>query len=548
MASGISAGIENVERLYADVGTQEGSLMEQVLFLYYAGVDIEVTVGTAEKAFEYSEALRGRGFLAEMGTTAALRLPGITEAERKNIERLTQEITSTRNILDGLSSQQAESAVDITRSADASRRLNALEIELATLNASITDRIPQYGILRNPAPVSIKDARSWCGEDTAVLEYVLWDDTVEFNPVTRGFIWEGMTEKPTINSYCLVLTQDGVTPVLLDHTFDYTGTIKQFRQFVAESRGAFFVETMRGALYEKLVKPALPYIPENIKSIVIVPDGQLAYLPFDILRENNDSPDFGETYALSLSPSVSVSILAQKRDFQNDGTILAFADAVYNQDEVGTDRGQRAFDGEKWNNLPGTAAEIASLQKIARSHYHDITVYMKDEVRESVIKELSARRRLRQYPIIHFACHGYFDENDPSASGIVLSEVSETHEPDDENDGYLTIPEIAVLEFNSKMVLLSACETGLGETKRGQGMVGLSRAFLVAGGGNVGVSLWKIDDSGTSLFMEALYTKVLAENKTFRQAYYEVKNEFRHGKFGEQYTLPLYWAAFILYE
>jgi CHAT domain-containing protein len=48
--------------------------------------------------------------------------------------------------------------------------------------------------------------------------------------------------------------------------------------------------------------------------------------------------------------------------------------------------------------------------------------------------------------------------------------------------------------------------------------------------------------------MEALYTKVLAENKTFRQAYYEVKNEFRHGKFGEQYARPMYWAAFILYE
>jgi CHAT domain-containing protein len=547
MASGISAGIEKVEQYRSNESTQGSSLMEQVLFLYYAGVDLEVNLGAKEKAFEYSEALRGRGFLEEMGTSAALRLPGITEAERRNVERLTQEIANTRNILNA-SGSQAQSAGDITRSADANRRLNTLEMELAELDALITDRIPLYGMLRNPSPVSMEDARAWCDRDTAVLEYVLWDDAIDFSPITRGATWEGMTERPTINSYCIILTRDGVTPVLLDHDFDYSSTVKEFRQLVAESRAPYRVEELRSILYEKLIKPAIPYIPPHIKNIIIVPDGQLAYLPFDILRENSQSTDFGETYALSLSPSVSVSVLAKTRNFQKEGSILAFADAVYNQEGLGTDRGQRAFDGQNWQNLPGTAAEIVSLQNIARSQYQDVAVYTKDEVRESTIKNLSARGRLRQYPIIHFACHGYFNEEDPGLSGIVFSEVSETHEPDDENNGYLTIPEIAVLEFNSQMVLLSACETGLGETKRGQGMVGLSRAFLVAGAGNVGVSLWKINDAGTSRFMEALYTKVLVENKTFRQAYHEVKNEFRHGKFGEEYTNPVFWAAFTMYE
>jgi len=142
----------------------------------------------------------------------------------------------------------------------------------------------------------------------------------------------------------------------------------------------------------------------------------------------------------------------------------------------------------------------------------------------------------------------FFNEDDPGKSGIVLSEVSQSHKSDEENDGYLTIPEIVLLDLNSRMVLLSACETGLGEMKRGQGMVGLTRAFLVAGTSNIGVSLWKIDDTGTSFFMDALYQKVLGDNKSFRDAYYEVKNDFRHGVFGEQYTKPMYWAAFVLYE
>jgi hypothetical protein len=316
MASGISAGIEKVEQLRSYESSQGSSLMEQVLFLYYAGVDLEVNVGAKEKAFEYSEALRGRGFLEEMGTAAALRLPGVTEAERQNVERLTQEITNTRNILGASDSQQTQSAADITRSADANRRLNALEKELAELDASIADRIPQYRFLRNPSPVSMEKAREWCDKDTAVLEYVLWDDTVDFNPVTKGTTWEGMTERPGINSYCLILTKDGVTPVLLDYDFDYTGKIKDFRRLVAESNT---VEVLRNDLYEKLIKPVIPHLPANIKNIIIVPDGQLAYLPFDILRENSESPDFGETYALSLSPSVSVSILAKKEIFKKRG-------------------------------------------------------------------------------------------------------------------------------------------------------------------------------------------------------------------------------------
>jgi CHAT domain-containing protein len=342
-----------------------------------------------------------------------------------------------------------------------------------------------------------------------------------------------------------VLTKDGVTPVPLDSGFDYNGTVKRFREAVSKGRN---LEVSRNALYEHLIAPVLPHLPAGVKNIIIVPDGELAYLPFDILRPDYESPDFGETYALSLSPSVSVSMLAAKEGDLRNMAILAFADAVYNMDGEGADRGQRAFDGEKWINLPGTAAEVGAVQRIADEQNRPIAVYLQEDVSEETIKYLSVRGELARYPIIHFACHGYFNEDEPGRSGIVMSEVSQEHEPGEENDGYLTIPEIMALNFSAGMVLLSACETGLGEMRRGQGMVGLARAFLVSGTGSVGVSLWKIDDAGTSLFMTALYQKVLAEGKTFREAYYEVKNAFRHGEFGEDYARPMYWAAFTMYE
>jgi CHAT domain-containing protein len=300
----------------------------------------------------------------------------------------------------------------------------------------------------------------------------------------------------------------------------------------------------------------LPYIPKGIKNIIIVPDSNLANLPFDILRENATSPDFGETYSLSLSPSISVSALARQVQPSQDMAILAFGNAVYNKNQTDSDNSSRGFSLDEkghitWNNLPGTGAEVQGIEKIAEANGDAFAPYLGEDVREDTVKELSREGELRRYPIIHFACHGYFDDKNAGNSGIVFSEVSgkdTADDPDDKDDGYLTIPEIAVMDFDAKMVVLSACETGLGQMENSKSMVGLTRAFLVAGTQNVGVSLWEVNDESTSKFMDAVYTKVLAKGESFRQAYYEVKNDFRHGKYGKDMEAPMFWAAFVLYE
>jgi CHAT domain-containing protein len=485
-----------------------------------------------------------------MGAEAAIRLPGVRPEEQNRFKSLNAEIEYQRNILarSDTSNTIKPEGENAANYAAAAQRLRKAEEDLAVLDADIGKRIPKYKELCDSKPVDIGRAQDYCGDDRVVLEYVLWD-TAGYKPVKSGY--SGLSDTPpAINSYCLVLTKDGVTAVPLDPDFDYNKAARDLRQWVSgPGANPSYYEQQRNELYDKLIKPVLPKIPGGVKNIVIVPDGELAYLPFDILRASNNSndKDFGETYALSLSPSVSVSVLAQKEGLTLNAPILAFANAVYNLEDQGGDRGQRGYDGQVWQNLPGTAAEVNALQEIAREQQKEIAVYLREEVTEQAVKELSASRELQRYPIIHFACHGYFDEEEPARSGIVLSEVSDERNAEDENNGYLTVPEIAVLNFNSRIVLLSACETGLGDMKRGEGMVGLARAFLVAGAGNVGVSLWKINDTATSLFMEELYKKVLVEGKTFREAYYEVKNDFRQGKHAG-YTRPAYWAAFTMYE
>lgn len=110
-------------------------------------------------------------------------------------------------------------------------------------------------------------------------------------------------------------------------------------------------------------------------------------------------------------------------------------------------------------------------------------------------------------------------------SSVLFSEVSGALK-DSNDDGYLTISETALLNLNADLVCLSACETGLGEMKAGDGMVGLTRAFMVAGAKQVGASLWCVDDEATAKFMSSMYEKVVKNGMDYPTAYQKTKAEF----------------------
>ena len=195
-------------------------------------------------------------------------------------------------------------------------------------------------------------------------------------------------------------------------------------------------------------------------------------------------------------------------------------------------------------DLPGTLTEVNALRDgVFTSVGYDERVQRKAS--ESEIKQLSASGKLKEYSIVHLACHGYFDKNKAENSSVLFSEVSGRLTGISREDGYLTIPETALLNLDADMVCLSACNTGKGDVRKGDGMVGLPRAFMVAGAKRVGVSLWCIDDEATAEFMTRMYRKVEKEGKSYSSAYREVKAEFRAD---EKWGHPYYWAAFVLYE
>jgi len=542
MRRALAMAIDRIENIRSS-GARGPQFMLENLYLYYAGVDYEIFFDNYKKAFEYSEALRSRGFLDQMGTEAALHLDSLDPSDVLRVRNLLKEIDKCMNILNSYREKTVEAD---KRFVSAGQRLEKAEKQLAELEEKITQQEPRYAKLRKPSIISADKAVAFCGEDRVILEYVLWDGN--------------LTKDLSIDSYCLVISKDGINAVKLDPQYNYTEMTNRLRQKIFNEDEPSF-EYERKSLYNALIQPVLNKIPANVKEILIVPDGNLAYLPFDILRDSKGK-DFGEKYSITISPSISVSALAAGSGVSQE-PIIAFGGAWYNKKKKNTDRSYEitippensedlnnsdiktagAYYSKRkfaWSNLPGTELEVKGLGEISANS----KIFLGKNVTEAKVKELSRRGDLAKYPVIHFACHGYFNSDAPILSGLVMSEVS-GRLPRNSEDGYLTVPEMAGLNLNAHIVVLSACETGRGEIIRGDGMIGLTRSLLVAGARSVGVSLWSISDEPTVDFMLSVYNKALREGKSFRTAYFETKQQSRKSIFWHH---PRYWAGFVLYE
>ncbi|MEL7145415.1 MAG: CHAT domain-containing tetratricopeptide repeat protein [Bacteroidota bacterium] len=220
--------------------------------------------------------------------------------------------------------------------------------------------------------------------------------------------------------------------------------------------------------------------------------------------------------------------------------------------------GSPAFNSEKYDALPGTLSEVNSIEGIASSQSIPTTKFTETEATEKNFSKAT------EAEVLHVATHGFFiEKKDRTAkssgenlidngaldalmrSGIVLADqdVQDQRDITDNNDGLVTAYEITTMDFpDTEIVVLSACETGLGEIKTGEGVYGLQRSFLVAGARSVIMSLWKVDDKATKEFMINFYNNWLStgdKHEAFNQARRNLKTK---------YESPYYWGAFILIE
>jgi CHAT domain-containing protein len=250
----------------------------------------------------------------------------------------------------------------------------------------------------------------------------------------------------------------------------------------------------------------------NASKLGIIPHGPLHYLSFATLSHGNKF--LIDDFSLFYLPSASVMEYTwKKRVEEKNLKVLAIGNP---------DLGDPVFD------LPFSEHEVATI----KWNFPDITVLTKELATEEWVAD-----NIDRFGIIHMASHGEFNTINPLFSAIKLSGSKESALS--RSDGNLEVSEVFGLKINADMVVLSACQTGLGKVTSGDDVIGLNRAFFYAGTHTVISSLWRVSDISTAVMIKQFYRQYRLHDKadSLRLAILHVKNRYPH---------PGYWGAFTL--
>lgn len=280
-------------------------------------------------------------------------------------------------------------------------------------------------------------------------------------------------------------------------------------------------------------------ISKEITRITIIPDGSLFVIPFEALltencRDNNFTkfPFLIKKYQINYNYS---SFLALKRMNQQRTTPeikwLGIA-PVFDAENPCT------YKGEQVRAIPETVTEVQAISDKIRSEKMSSEYLLRKDASETAIKTTD----LSSYNVIHIATHGTVNSEHPELSGLMLSQ-----KPGTTDDGMLYNGEIYNLKLNADLVVMSACETGLGKISQGEGVIGLGRSLIYAGAKNIVCSLWQVSDASTSALMINFYTNMLKASKKEQMAFTDKLHNAKLKMISEgKFAHPYFWSPFII--
>jgi CHAT domain-containing protein len=291
-------------------------------------------------------------------------------------------------------------------------------------------------------------------------------------------------------------------------------------------------------LFETLVSPGLD---DKLEKIIFIPDDILHYIPFEtLLTQKNGHHWLIKDYTIAYAPSITslYEIIEHEkaRRQKRKKDLLAFGDPYFGPDEekADTEDALKAVSSAKTSQFSRLEFSGLEIEKIAGLFKNKaVNVFKRENATEEQLKQLD----LLPYKILHFATHCIIDDKKPARSHIVFSVGSDSTE-----DEILQMREIFSLRLNSDLVTLSACQTGLGQLIKGEGIVGLSRSFFHAGASSAIISLWAVHDQATSQFMERCYSH-LRGSKSVMDALQKTKLEMIDSSV---LSHPYYWAGFVV--
>jgi CHAT domain-containing protein len=465
-------------------------------------VDVLLRLGRVDEAFEVSDASRSRALLENL--LASREAPaggGFTVRALSNGEPALRRVQALVARLDAV-----EETSVAERNAGTAAQTRSLLTELAAARTAYeelmiraAERDAAGSALLGSRRTRARDVQRFLHPGEALLEYLVAADRLTV----------------------FVVTADSVRSVTRKiGRADLSRRVRIARDVLEKRRASPIAESnVLAALYADLVDPAVSSgLLRDVHRLIVVPHASLSYLPFAALRRQRSHRYLVEDYAILHLPSAAALVFLRSAEAKAKRVAVEtqpIAFAPFDRDLPGSAREARAF-----------ARAIASSATIIGSG----------------ATERRVREALSQSGIVHIASHGVMNQLNPMFSRIELA--ASPGGPAD--DGRLEVHEVLALRLNAPLIFLSGCETGLGtafgtEFTVGEDYATLAQAFLYAGAGTVGATLWRIGDDGAAVFAERFYSKLATAPPAEALASAQ-RSLIRDQRFGA----PYYWAGYQL--
>ncbi|HEY6307368.1 MAG TPA: CHAT domain-containing protein [Candidatus Angelobacter sp.] len=531
---------------------------------YYKGyIDLLIEQQKPEQALNVLERTRARMLLETLAAARVDIRAGVDRALLSQERNLQAQITAKSDrrirLLGDKHSDEQIAALDKER--------KELLDQYAQAESRIRTTSPGYSALTQPQPLTTVEVQQLLDVNTLLLEYSLGEE----------------------HSYVFAVTPDSVVAHELPKQAEVDRLARSVyesltaRNRVAESESA--VQKQRrwaqadkdyAVLSAQLSKMLLGPIAAEIegKRLLVVSDGALQYIPYAALPDpedisNTPAPLIAAHEIVNL-PSASVLAILRRQEKERKPapkSVAVLADPVFSTHDgrlaasLGLHRPEHSGAPTDGGSAPSSDLRSTSLsdEMLTRS-MRDVgldlsrlpftrreaaaIISLVPEGQSVEALDFEATRatatspELAQYRIVHFATHGLLDSQHPEFSGLVLSLVDQQGKP---QSGFLSLEDIYNLNLPAELVVLSACETGLGKEINGEGLIGLTRGFMYAGATRVVASLWSVNDAGTAELMARFYRGVLRDKlppaSALRQAQAQM---WKHPR----WKSPYYWAAF----
>jgi CHAT domain-containing protein/Tfp pilus assembly protein PilF len=523
------------------------------------------------KAFNASEQRRARSLLDSLEEARTNIRQGVSPElltrERESRAKLNQKAESQIKLLSGKHTPEQAAAL--------AKEVDTITTDYEQVLAEIRVSSQRYAALTQPAPLSLKEIQAESLDPhTLLLEYALGKE--------RSYLWA--VTATTITGFQLPPRAE--IESLARRVYDLMTSRNHVVKFeerqerearIAKADAEYAVAARE--LSGMLLGPVSGQM--HNKRLLIVSDGALQYLPFAALPLPANSshrekpppyvPLIAEHEVTSLPSASTLAVLRKETAGRKPApkVIAVFADPVFdgNDERVKTnkfvitpdrqnpDKEETQPDDEAHaSKLAGSAADLGLADKQLRFPRLPFTrqearaiAALTDASKSKTATDFAANRatamesELSQYRYVHFATHGLLNNTHPELSGIVLSLVDEEGR---ESNGFLSMNEIYNLNLPAELIVLSGCRTGLGKELKGEGILGLTRAFMYAGAPRVLVSLWDVNDESTAELMTRFYKGMLGQKRLSPSAALTEAQLFMLKS--RRWQMPYYWSAFVL--